>query len=564
MMRRASGSLDTLSGRNAMGVRVVGEQRSSRTEQLHPVDRIGGWRLALSAAVAVLFAAFIADRAVWNMVSLGASPSDVTSRPPVKRRRVIFNLDSYGVLKNSGGDLEKYIRDTFTGLENSHVDALFWMDGAGGNTANYDSNVLELVGQRIGKIPPALRKMLDNGNDPPRVVVREAKKRGLDVFFSFRINDIHDSFLPEEFPTFKEEHPEWMIGAGRPYGVKTALNFAVPEVRRIKFDVIKEIFQKYDFDGIEIDFLRSPTLFIPGEEPKNAHILTQFLRDVRRHLDHRGKERGRPIEIAVHVNESLEACRLDGFDVPTWVTEGLIDILTLGSGVIDIAVEEFKRVTEGRGVLVYPCLYGWPSRYMPIPPELARGLALNYWHQGADGIYTYNWFPHETKREYQIGLLKELGDRAAMASKSLMFAADRGKPQRQYPHNWMHTVLPAGLSPGKVLDVPLMVGVDLARQVPGSAVELRVEAGEAIVADTLRLALNGKPVNGRNRGGEIVVAALSAGKVVRGRNNITVALADGLAGTKEAITIKAVEIHVAISGPPAEEVSGLFNTDLSH
>ena len=48
------------------------------------------------------------------------------------------------------------------------------------------------------------------GNDPPKVVVREAHKRGLDVFWSFRMNDIHDGHLANEVSTFKEEHPAWV------------------------------------------------------------------------------------------------------------------------------------------------------------------------------------------------------------------------------------------------------------------------------------------------------------------------------------------------------------------
>ena len=30
--------------------------------------------------------------------------------------------------------------------------------------------------------------------------------------YSFRINDIHDSFMPDEMATFKVDHPEWLIG----------------------------------------------------------------------------------------------------------------------------------------------------------------------------------------------------------------------------------------------------------------------------------------------------------------------------------------------------------------
>ena len=60
---------------------------------------------------------------------------------------------------------------------------------------------------------------------------------------------------------------------------------------------------------------------------------------VRSHLDERGQERGRPFTLAVRVSETMEACRLDGFEVAAWVKEDLVDMIVLGSGAIDIEVE---------------------------------------------------------------------------------------------------------------------------------------------------------------------------------------------------------------------------------
>lgn len=305
--------------------------------------------------------------------------------PLPKRYRVIFNCDGHAVALDAKGDLQQWIRNLFGPLEDSHVDALFWCDGAGGNTANYDSRVLERTGLRAGKPRTYIDKWIAEGNDPPKVVVREAKKRGLDVFYSFRINDIHDTFIPDEMAEFKVKHPEWLIGEQK-YGdvtsFKTSLNFAVPEVRELKIRVIEELFQKYDFDGLEIDFLRSAPYFMPGTESKNAHLLTEMLQQVREHLTMRGRQRGRPIRLAVRVDESLRSCGLDGFDVATWINQDLVDIITLGSGVMDIEVEEFQALAKDKSVHVYPCLYGWPSKYNPIPAKLAAGLALNDHAQG--------------------------------------------------------------------------------------------------------------------------------------------------------------------------------------
>ena len=469
-----------------------------------------------------------------------------------KRYRVIFNCDGHAVAKDSQGNLNQWIENLFGPLEKSHVDALFWCDGAGGNTANYDSKVLERTGVRSGKPRTYIDKWIDEGNDPPKVVVREARKRGLDVFYSFRINDIHDSFIPDEMPTFKVKNPQWMIGE-RKYGnvtsFKSALNFAVPEVRELKFRVIEELFQKYDFDGLEIDFLRSAPYFLPGEEAQNAHLLTELLQRVRKHLTERGKQRGRPIRLAVRVNESLHSCRLDGFDVPTWIEQELVDFVSLGSGVMDVEIGEFKKLAAPKGIYVYPCLYGWPSKYNPIPAELASGLAINYWGQGADGIYLFNWFPHTKNNSektglYMAGLLKQIGDVNALRSgqRRVMFAADRGRPQRAYQYNWLHCVLPAPLSTEKPLQVTIR-SYDTFSENAQLKLEMEVENLQA--DDEIVVVLNGQTLkNWRREGAKRLLTTVKAGQLRDGNNQASLQLRRQSANSSQPRTVTALELHV--------------------
>jgi len=472
---------------------------------------------------------------------------------PVKRYRVIFNSDGHGVFKDARGDLDQWIENLFGPLEDSHVDALFWCDGAGGNTANYDSRVLERNGARSGKTDPALEKLITEGNDPPRVVVREAHKRKIDVFYSFRINDIHDAFLPEERATFKIKHPEWLIGKkkyGNVTSYPTALNFAVDEVRELKFRVIEEIFAKYDFDGLEIDFLRSAPYFLPGTEEKNAGLLTGLLKRVRQHFDRRGRQRGRPIRLAVRVNESLKACRQDGFDVAAWLKRDLVDYLVLGSGVIDIEVAEFRKIAGPR-VPVYPCLYGWPSRYSPIPRSLAAGTALTYWQQGADGIYLFNWFPHsknnsENNGGWMAGMLDRLGNPESLRAgeQRLMFAVDRGRPAGEYPHNWLHCVLPAALEAGKSLSLRLRVGEDFRRVKPPPTLSLQVQIDNLQPDDPIAVTLGSHRVTGwKPAGKDRLQAAVKPAWLKRGDNRVTLVLRRSSKAGKPR-TARAVELHM--------------------
>ncbi len=472
---------------------------------------------------------------------------------PLKPYRVIFNCDGWSVFEDAKGDVDQWVKNVFAPIENTQVDALFWCDGGGGNNARYKSDVLELAGTLTNDFDPHLMKVLDAGLDPPEIIVREAHKRKLDVYFSFRINDTHDVQPPcfREFPTFKKEHPEWMIGEEHPYGVRTALNFAVPEVRELKFRTIEEIFQKYDFDGLEIDFLRSPTYFIPGTEPQNAHFLTELLERVRRHLNQRGQQRGRPIHLAVRVDESLEACRLDGFEVAAWIDRGLIDMVIMGSGVIDVEVEDFKKLAKPKGVLVYPCLYGWPSKYSPIPAPLARGLALNYWHQGADGIYLFNWFPHsgtEAGGSYLIPLMKQVGDPETLRAgqQKLMFVADRGRPMRFYAHNWMHCVLPAALPTDKPLNVEIRVGEDFRKAPHTPSMTLRLAIDNLQQDEQVEATLNGKSVPGLKRSAaKLLTAPLKPDQVKQGRNQIALKLREPSEKSAKPRTVTALEIDVA-------------------
>ncbi|MCZ6679779.1 MAG: hypothetical protein O7E52_21315 [Candidatus Poribacteria bacterium] len=490
----------------------------------------------------------------------------------MKPYRLIYQMDSSGVLPVST-DVDDYLKGIVGFLEGSHIDCLFWHDGAGGNTANYDSDVLELTGQRIGEVYPSLLRLIEAGNDPPKIVVPAAKKCGVDIFYSFRLNDCHDSFSHARLlATFKVDHPEWTIGAGHPEvhpSVHRNLNFAVPEVRELKFAVIEEIFREYDFDGLEIDFLRSPPYFIPGQEPENAHLLTQFLDRVRGHLNQRGKERGRPITLAVRVDGTLAACRLDGFDVPTWVQERLMDIVILGSGNLDHEVEAFKKLIDGTGIRVYPCVYGWPSGYnvnlgFAHSEEMFRALASNYWYQGADGIYTFNWNAHSyvhrpeehSQFAHQIQLLREIDEPTAMQGKDKFYAADRLlQPKPMLPHNWLHAVLPETLEHGKQVDVSVMVAEDFTKSPAPRTISLSVTYSDLAEASQVDITLNKHPLSALQRTGawvphdgtdgnserEQIVALrqeISPERLIQGRNHVGISVVVG------EVTVKAVEIHV--------------------
>ena len=128
---------------------------------------------------------------------------------------------------------------------------------------------------------------------------------------------------------------------------------------KIPVKTIEEMVDKYDFDGVFIDFMRGPPFFAPdGNEWDMRAYLTDFLVAARARLDSHESASGRELILMVRVDETMEGCQLDGFDVNTWIQNGSIDILSMASGAVDINVADFTQYTAGSGVLVYPCLYG--------------------------------------------------------------------------------------------------------------------------------------------------------------------------------------------------------------
>src|SRR5439155_13591891 len=199
-----------------------------------------------------------------------------------RKRRVIVNFDTnFGapsILRELAGmDIDRLVKAYFSMIDEKgvQIDSVWWcwLDG---NYANYPSKVLPVWDL------PGLRKWWKAGIDPVRVFAAETRKRGLETFFSYRLNgtDMTD-IRPLTKPLFKTLHPDWLIRTWESYGNPGYWNFAVPGVRKYKVQILQEIAENYDYDGLEIDFARVPINLPPGRQWENRGHLITFLREVR-------------------------------------------------------------------------------------------------------------------------------------------------------------------------------------------------------------------------------------------------------------------------------------------
>ena len=365
--------------------------------------------------------------------------------------RIVFNNDGNTLFRpfapwtDRPFSVEGFVEETIGYLKDTQVDVLSWTlgtdigrmpdhQGGPGRATNMYCHETE-VGERFyAQEPPFLakswyllgrrvREMIEGGDDPPRVLAEAAHRSGLKMFCAFRMNDAHDgrfverherlygTKIPLRFPVFeggrfleeniqgyicrlKREHPELLIGEqeGLTRIGSIAFDYAHEAVRAFRLALIEEACEKYDVDGVELDFLRIPLYFKPGEEDAHMGRMTEFVGKVRAVLDRVGESRGKQMALAVRTLAPLEASRGVGLDVQAWLEEGWVDVLI--GGIVDrsqLDLEGFVQAAHRHNCAAYASLKTDVLLGRECcKPEVFRAVAANHYRAGVDGVYLFN------------------------------------------------------------------------------------------------------------------------------------------------------------------------------
>ncbi len=341
-------------------------------------------------------------------------------RLAARRRRVIFNDD--GDTCYWAKNRDELLADRFNTVLNSDVDTYFYCVHT--------------------SVDPAVERF----DDASRIVLEAAHENDLEAWASVRMNDTHDAHIPKEVfnavepgpvdidwersgwrglsddqkrffqiwrpHRLKQTHPETMIGEQRMrfnydlaplasfmHMTWSAFDFAHPAVRRTLREQIEGYCRATDWDGLEMDFIRMPVFFKPGQIEKNIPTMTGFVGEIRAMLDRIGQQRGRPYPLAVHVPDAPKYCLRCGLDIATWLAEDLVDLVVMGTAYRPHAQRygAFADLCHSHGVPVYPCF-----NVSSIAPdnsiegghviERFRGRLSAIWSEDVDGIQLFNLF----------------------------------------------------------------------------------------------------------------------------------------------------------------------------
>lgn len=268
--------------------------------------------------------------------------------------------------------------------------------------------------------------------DPYQLWIARARKLGLSPWISMRMNDLHNVDDRESYmhSTFWREHPEfrripWRAADWR----DRAFDFAHAQVRDYHFRLIEEYAERYDFDGLELDWMRFGFHFRPGREIEGGALLTDFMRRARVLLNAWEKRRGRRILLGARVPSRPQTAFSLGLDGARWASEGIIQFLTVtpfwASIETDIPLELWRRLAgdkvtlaAGLELLLRPYHSYRPIQFNSL--ETVRGAAASLLSRGADRVYLFNYMDSQTQMadpENYHRLLTECGSLQTLAAK---------------------------------------------------------------------------------------------------------------------------------------------------
>jgi hypothetical protein len=106
------------------------------------------------------------------------------------------------------------------------------------------------------------------GVDPFAICIARCRELGISPWLSIRMNDTHYSDEQNKMSRLWWDHPEYRSGP------RAGFDFNVPAVREHCLALVAELVERYDGDGVELDWMRFAQHFKRGEGAKRCPVLT--------------------------------------------------------------------------------------------------------------------------------------------------------------------------------------------------------------------------------------------------------------------------------------------------
>lgn len=213
---------------------------------------------------------------------------------------------------------------------------------ANSQRASYDSKVLEKryevdlepeneCNAEVKHMARNMRRLIDEGVDPVGAKLDAARRHGAEGWVSMRMNDGHHMDNPKSavHSRFWRGHPEfWCTPYDRSGKTnRRCFDYSHAEIRALAVRVIAELLERYDCDGIDLDWMRYPAHLRNGQEREFSNCLTEVVREARKLADAAAGRRAHRVGVCVTVPAALRTCEALGIDAAGWAKGGLVDVV---------------------------------------------------------------------------------------------------------------------------------------------------------------------------------------------------------------------------------------------
>ena len=234
--------------------------------------------------------------------------------------------------------------------------------------------------------------------------LKRCREKKVEGWLSVRMNDCHWSMEEKSHwhSSFWKENPEYRIVTYRnPLSLpEYSLDFSHQKVREYYLEFIQELFERYDMDGLELDWMRFGHSLPYGNAKGKRDIITEFIKQVKELSKICSKRTGKPVGLAVRIPPDVQTCLSLGYDVIEWIKQELVEQITISNFLcdhwLDYPVETWKAIIGQHPIILAVCLTAGFTD--PVNPrnrfldnaDIYRGSAGAALVKGADRIYLFN------------------------------------------------------------------------------------------------------------------------------------------------------------------------------
>lgn len=330
-------------------------------------------------------------------------------------------------------DLKDKMIDTYRGTP---LTTLLWSVG-GHEVYDYETEIGERIGDGYENPDEStkiraenLKSLIDDCGGPVTGLSKLCHEAGIEFFPSLRMNEHYEIDVDSpSYGRFRRERPDLLIGkpgenlkkGTLEHGIRTGMNFAFPEVRNHRLGIITELIEKFDVDGIELDWFRHPAFFRVEEAYDNKHLATDLIKKVKDKIDNVIESTGRDVKLAVRVPPTLHDSARIGLDVEEWMKKELVDIVIAGGGFIPYStpIDEFVDAAKHTDIKILGCI----EHLRPTKDnDEFRGIAYQYLSKKSDGIYLFNY--HGIDTEWKHSMLNEIASLDNLKSSNKKYQID--------------------------------------------------------------------------------------------------------------------------------------------